>query len=572
MKLVCNPMNLDYRYQITTKDGGLSVYREGADPTLILFKDTYYLFASKSAGFWYSDDLHDWKYRETPELPINDYAPDVREIGGAVIFSASRLGEMCTFYRSGDPKSEPFTPVTTLYEFWDPNLFQDDDGRVYFYWGCTNTQPIWGMEVDPVSFEAMSEKTALLGEHEDIYGWERVGENDGSGLVKRGTKPYIEGSYMNKYDGKYYLQYAAPGTQLNLYSDGVYVSDNPLGPFSYQKHNPVSSKPGGFMTSAGHGSTFQDKYGNWWHASSMRISQNNIFERRIGLFPCAFDADGVMYCNQNFADYPFTLPEGKREDENAIAPEWMLLSYKCGVSASSSQEGCAPEKAADEDARTCWAAQKAGDDEWLELDLGKVCDVNAIQINFFDYGMQAPPESSLNMMEDIIFGKRHIVTQPQQTQYLLELSVDKQTWYTAKWRNCEGMDYSHDLIELNEMIKARYVRVSMMKMPFDGVPAISGLRVFGNAKGDCPDKVASVKVKRVDPLDAKLSWEPAQGAQGYNVRYGVEKDKLYSSWQIYGNCELMLSTLGAGQIYYAAVDSYNSSGVTPGDIFKIDVD
>ena len=53
------------------------------------------------------------------------------------------------------------------------------------------------------------------------------------------------------------------------------------------------------MTGAGHGSTIADKYGNYWHASTMRISVNHDFERRVGLFPAGFDADGVLYCNQN---------------------------------------------------------------------------------------------------------------------------------------------------------------------------------------------------------------------------------------------------------------------------------
>ena len=33
-------------------------------------------------------------------------------------------------------------------------------------------------------------------------------------------KPYIEGAWMDKYEGKYYLQYAFPGTQYNVYGDG----------------------------------------------------------------------------------------------------------------------------------------------------------------------------------------------------------------------------------------------------------------------------------------------------------------------------------------------------------------
>ena len=34
-------------------------------------------------------------------------------------------------------------------------------------------------------------------------------------------KPFIEGSWMKKYNGKYYLQYGAPGTEFSGYGDGV---------------------------------------------------------------------------------------------------------------------------------------------------------------------------------------------------------------------------------------------------------------------------------------------------------------------------------------------------------------
>ena len=116
--------------------------------------------------------------------------------------------------------------------------------------------------------------------------------------------PFIEGAFMSKINGKYYLQYAAPATEVPTYGNGVYIGETPMGPFVYQQHNPMSSKLGGFITDAGHGSTIQDAYGNWWHAASMRISVNASFERRVGLFPAGVDEDGILYCNQNYADWP----------------------------------------------------------------------------------------------------------------------------------------------------------------------------------------------------------------------------------------------------------------------------
>ena len=116
--------------------------------------------------------------------------------------------------------------------------------------------------------------------------------------------PFTEGAYMNKHDGKYYLQYGAPGTEFKVYADGVYVADNPLGPFTYQKHNPMSYKPGGFVQGSGHGGTFEDASGNWWHVSTCMLSLKYKFERRIGLYPIGFDKDGIMYSSAAFGDYP----------------------------------------------------------------------------------------------------------------------------------------------------------------------------------------------------------------------------------------------------------------------------
>ena len=58
-KTFCNPVNLNYRFMKI--DGGEGI-REAADPVVVSFKDKYYLFASKSSGYWYSEDFTDWKH------------------------------------------------------------------------------------------------------------------------------------------------------------------------------------------------------------------------------------------------------------------------------------------------------------------------------------------------------------------------------------------------------------------------------------------------------------------------------------------------------------------------------
>ena len=602
MKTYCNPLDLGYRYQHMKEGERIAGFREGADPTLVYFKGKYYLFVSMSAGFWYSDDLLHWDFHADPDLLIYDYAPDVRQVGDYLYFCASRKGRNCPILRTADPLTEPFTEVSCSFDFWDPDIFCDDDGRVYFYWGCSNTTPIWGVELDPATMEPIGEKRPLISGCEEALGYERPGDN---GIVDREAsvlyksmhqfyneatgklelppqmaqmpglnaevltamynavgKPYIEGAFMTKHDGTYYLQYACPGTQYNTYADGVYTAKNPLGPFTLQTSNPFSAVPGGFMTGAGHGSTIADKYGNYWHAATMRISVNHDFERRVGLFPAGFDADGVLFCNQNFADYPHEIPAGKF-DAAAVQPCWMLLSYRKAVTASSTAEGSAPANAVNETSRDWWSAGSDKPGEWLCVDLGAESDVRAIQVNMADEKLVVdfPADSYGDDRKT-----RRIETRPQISHYTVETSLDGETWTLREdvARECSNGYYAYA-----DGIRARYVRVMGGALPYGQTLRISGLRVFGNGAGARPAAAKAAAV-RVDALDGKISWQHLENAQGCNVRYGTAPDKLYHSWLVYGADEVTLSTLMAGQTYYICVDSFNENGVTEGDVVKME--
>ena len=600
-KTYCNPLDLGYRYQHMKEGPKAEGFREGADPTLVYFKGRYYVFVSMSAGFWHSADLLNWEFHADPGLLIYDYAPDVRAVGDYLYFCASRRGKNCSILRTSDPLTDEFTEVSAPFAFWDPDLFCDDDGRCYFYWGCTNTDPIYGVELDPETMQPIGEKQELIFGREAELGYERPGDN---GVVDRESsvvyrnlkpmfhpetgkiempaamekasgmssaaltkiflavgKPYIEGAFMTKHKGKYYLQYACPGTQYNTYADGVYVGNAPLGPFTLQKSNPFSSKPGGFATGAGHGSTIADEYGNYWHAATMRISVNHDFERRIGLWPAGFDADGVLYCNQNFGDYPHTIPQGKF-DAAAQLPAWMLLSYGKAVTASSTAENSTPESAVDENIRTWWSAATSAEGQWLCVDLGKASDVRAVQVNLADEALVVdfPPESYGDERHT-----RHIETAPQNSHYAIEASADGASWQTLETvaRECSNGYY-----EYPQGVTARYIRVIGGALPYGQTLRISGLRVFGNGNGNQPD-AAKATAKRLGDLDAKVQWQHIENAQGCNVRYGTAPDKLYQSWLVYGADEVTLSTLIAGQQYYICVDSFNETGITQGKAFAL---
>lgn len=190
-KTYCNPLDLAYRYQHLAENGRRFAYREAADPTLVHFKGRYYLFASMSAGFWHSADLADWQFHANRELLIYDYAPDVRQVGEYLYFCASRRGENCPILRSANPLADDFEQVSAPFDFWDPDLFCDDDGRVYLYWGCGNIDPIYGVEMDPETMLPIGQRQELIFENVDALGYERPGEN--GRVPPQGEQPCLPG-------------------------------------------------------------------------------------------------------------------------------------------------------------------------------------------------------------------------------------------------------------------------------------------------------------------------------------------------------------------------------------------
>ncbi len=57
---ICNPINLSYRFSLDKPSR-----REAADPTMVVYKNEYYLFASKSGGYFHSTDLIHWDLIKT---------------------------------------------------------------------------------------------------------------------------------------------------------------------------------------------------------------------------------------------------------------------------------------------------------------------------------------------------------------------------------------------------------------------------------------------------------------------------------------------------------------------------
>ena len=541
----CNPLNLDYTYPFHNSHLGKS-YRSGADPAVVEFRGEYYMFVTRSWGYWHSKDLLNWDFI-TPEKWYFEgcNAPAAHNYKDSVLYVCGNPSGAMSILYTDNPKRGDWKAVpSVLHDLQDPALFIDDDERAYMYWGSSNRWPIRGKELDMKNkFLPIAKKPdSLLFLRPDIYGWERFGENHTSDI-----KPFIEGAWMTKHNGKYYLQYAAPGTQFNVYGDGVYVGKSPLGPFEYAAHNPFCYKPGGFATGAGHGSTVCGPGGIYWHFGTIHLSINYKFERRLCMFPTFFDEDGAMYSDTYFGDYPHYSPDQvSRQTTSGGFRGWMLLSYGKPVKASSQLESYPVENVTDENLKTFWVAEKNDDKQWVEIDLEEVSDVYALQLNFFDYE------------ETGFWGRMPNLRQ----RYLVEASVDGARWRVlVDYRN-SFRDAPHNYIELDQPIEARYIRYRHHYVPGKNL-AMGDIRVFGLGRGKKPATVKGFTVVReADERNARISWKAVKGAQGYNVLWGVALDKLYSSWMVYGDNSLDLRALTVGQKYYFAIEAFNENGIS----------
>lgn len=551
----CNPLNLDYGYTPIPNFSEWGRHRATADPVITYFKGDYYLFSTNQWGYWWSTDLSHWNFVPRrflkPWHKVYDElcAPAVFVLGDTLLVIGSTYSKNFPIWMSTNPRKDEWKEAVDSFEVgaWDPAFFLDDDGRLYCYYGSSNLYPLYGVEVDRKTFKPIGKTQELLYLEPERWGWHRFGEyNDNTFL-----DPFMEGAFVNKHNGKYYLQYGAPGTEFSGYADGVAVSDHPLGPYRQQAHNPFSFKPGGFARGAGHGNTFADRWDNLWHVSTVVVNVKNTFERRLGLWPAGFDRDGILYCQTAFGDYPHYLPAGSGygTPKQGGFTGWMLLNYQKPVQASSTFGGYLPNNAVDENIKTYWSAQSGQKGEWFETDLGAMSTVYSVQVNYADQDA-----------DSAFLGK----AQGHFHQYILYHSPDGQRWQVLADKSQNRTDVPHDYVELTEPVHTRYIKIENIHMP-TGKFALSGLRVFGKGSGAAPDTVKQFFVLRgeKDKRSAWLKWRPVDNAWAYNIYTGVAPDKLYNCIMVHNANEYYFKAMDREQPYYFSIAAINENGVSP---------
>lgn len=177
-------------------------------------------------------------------------------------------------------------------------------------------------------------------------------------------------------------------------------------------------------------------------------------ERRVGIWRAGFDEDGVLFCNQQFGDWPMAVEQAK-EDPWA-KPEWYLLSYQKAMSASSCEEGREPSFAADENIQTWWRAAGNQPGEWISMDLGEVKDVRAVQINFADDKIDVPLPGERQ-------GERYIDPSQHKTRWLLEASADGTNYFVLADKSDAETNLPHDFVVKEEGVQIRYLKLTVLK-------------------------------------------------------------------------------------------------------------
>jgi beta-xylosidase len=265
-----------------------------SDPSCTPVNGTFFCVTSTFISFpglpiYASKDLVNFKHishvwnRES-QLPGYSYATAAQQQG---MYAATIRYHKGTFYviceylgtttnqtsgvlfKTTDPFNDKAwsDPVKFIAPKIDPDLFWDDDGKVY-----VATQGVIIQEID-INIGKMGPVHSL---------W------NGTGGV------WPEGPHIYKKDGWYYLMIAEGGTAED-HSVTMARAKKITGPYSPSPHNPhlTARNTKNFFQTVGHADLFQDTKGSWWGtALATRWGNNGLYYpmgRETVLFPVTWN-------------------------------------------------------------------------------------------------------------------------------------------------------------------------------------------------------------------------------------------------------------------------------------------
>ena len=427
-------------------------YRELADPTALWHEGKWYLYPSVDMAWVSADEGITWQHHP---LNVRDvgYAPTVVNHRGRFLLMAS---ESAVY--SGPSPLGPFEPIGKIAipanpkhpPHIDPMLFSDENGRLFYYWGCAPRLGLWGVELDAKDpTKPLGEPKELIPFLPDTYPWERVGNNN-----QNPNTGWMEGSWMVKHGGRYYLTYSAGGTQYRTYAMGAYVSDSPLGPFVPQRRNPIFRTPEGLITGTGHGAIVAGPRGRLWVFYTVFAGVIHGFERRLGLDLVEVDAAGELLVPRATST-PQALPS-----TTASVP-WVHLNDGEPTFPSSSAPNLAGRLAADNDLRTWWQPAAGDTAPTLTTHLSARATIHAARVVWRDVGL------------DTTKGVK-----PGPFRYRIDVETAPNQWTTLIDRSKSEEDM---LIDYRECVPKSAIRARLVILgaPAGIQPGVAEFTVFG---------------------------------------------------------------------------------------------
>ena len=363
------------------------------DVTVLRDGSKYYMFCSGGAA-WVSEDLVHWDYHLVEgQVPV---APHVAKYNGAFYLS----GNNSPLYRASNPlgpyevvgrwkqqDGAAWTGVSANGQTWtgsfDVDIFIDDDNKPYLYFPGRGGDGINVVPLDPNDLSHFAGTPKHLFGFDKSHTWERYGDfNEYSEVC------WIEGPWMFKHNGTYYLEYSASGTQWITYATGVYTSKSPLGPFQYSTVNPILRKTDGIVTGPGHGCAVEGPDGHWWQFYTI-VLHNPPGGRRIGMDPIGFDKDGNLFVRGPTSTpqwAPGGVADASHDGDAGSIPLTVnkLTAMNARGTAPRSRPGHEAAYAIDNSNGTWWEPAEDETQPSLTLDLGPATNFDPVQLFTID--------------------------------------------------------------------------------------------------------------------------------------------------------------------------------------------
>ncbi|MFI0430193.1 hypothetical protein [Mariniflexile sp. HMF6888] len=145
-KTYCNPINIDYGYTPFKSFSSQDKHRATADPVIVNFKKKYFLFSTNQEGYWWSDDMLNWKFVYHKFLLDDTYTHDLN--APAAWAMKDTLYVYGSTWKSDFPIWKSTNSTVDDWEIaldtlkvgaWNPAFhYEEEKDKLYLYWGSSN--------------------------------------------------------------------------------------------------------------------------------------------------------------------------------------------------------------------------------------------------------------------------------------------------------------------------------------------------------------------------------------------------------------------------------------------------